>query len=65
MEVKLFVHNSAYEAEAALKVWLIKENASIQYIGQSQSEHGGKFVFIVSVFYKKADANIADKPVKI
>ena len=53
MEVKLFVHQSAAEAESTLNEWLQHNQVDIEYIGQSQSEKGGKFVFIISVFYKK------------
>ncbi len=53
MELKLFVHRSAAEAENTVNEWLQENDVSIEYIGQSQSEQGGKFVFIISVFYNK------------
>jgi hypothetical protein len=53
MEAKMFVHHTASEAEKAVNEWLGKNNVNVQYIGQSQSEKGGRFVFIVSVFYLK------------
>jgi hypothetical protein len=53
MEAKMFVHHTAGEAEKAVNDWLGKNNVNVQYIGQSQSEQGGRFVFIVSVFYLK------------
>jgi hypothetical protein len=60
MEVKLFVHRSATEAEKAVNEWLGQNNVTIKYIGQSQSEQGGKFVFIISVFYaKKTEPELA------
>ena len=51
MEVKLFVHQSAKEAENAVNDWLKQNPVDIKHIGQSQSEKGGKFVFIISVYY--------------
>ncbi len=53
MEAKMFVHHTAAEAEKAVNDWLGNNNVNVQYIGQSQSEQGGRFVFIVSVFYLK------------
>lgn len=51
MEAKMFVHQAADEAERAINDWLGKNNVNVQYIGQSQSEQSGRFVFVVSVFY--------------
>jgi hypothetical protein len=51
MEVKVFVHQSAIEAEKEVNNWMAENNISVQYIGQSQSEKSGKFVFVISVFY--------------
>ncbi len=51
MQTKIFVHSSADAAEKALNDWLEANNVQVQYIGQSQSEQGGRFVFIISVFY--------------
>ncbi len=53
MEVKIFVHQSAKEAEREVNKWMEQNNVSIQYIGQSQSEKSGKFVFVISVFYTR------------
>ena len=55
MEAKIFVHNSAEAAEKSLNDWLENNNVNVQYIGQSQSEQGGRFVFIISVFYLKTE----------
>ena len=57
METKIFVHHSAEAAERALNEWLEKNNVNVQYIGQSQSEQAGRFVFIVSVFYLRSKMN--------
>ena len=51
MEAKMFVHPSVQEGEKAVNEWLQNNEVSVQYIGQSQSEQGGRFVFIISVFY--------------
>lgn len=51
MQTKIFVHHSAETAEKELNDWLKENKVSVQYIGQSQSEQGGRFVFIISVFY--------------
>ena len=53
MEVKLFVHQSAKEAEETVNKWLKQNQVKIEYIGQSQSELSGRFVFIFSVFYSR------------
>lgn len=53
MQTKIFVHNSAQTAEKALNEWLETNDVQVQYIGQSQSEQAGRFVFIISVFYFK------------
>ena len=55
MEAKIFVHNSAEAAEKALNDWLENNHVNIQYIGQSQSEQAGRFVFIISLFYTKSE----------
>jgi hypothetical protein len=53
MEVKMFVHNSPDSAEKEINEWLPKQNISVCHITQSQCERQGRFVFVVSVFYKK------------
>ena len=55
MQTKIFVHHSAPAAEKELNNWLKENKVSVQYIGQSQSEQGGKFVFIISVFYVETE----------
>jgi hypothetical protein len=59
MQTKIFVHHSAQAAEEELNSWLKENKVNVQYIGQSQSEQGGKFVFIISVFYKKLEEVLA------
>lgn len=58
MKAKMFVHSTAAEAEKAVNDWLVKNRVDVQYIGQSQSEQGGRFVFIVSVFYLKSEKEL-------
>ena len=50
MKAKMFVHPSVQEGEKAVNEWLQNNEVNVQYIGQSQSEQGGRFVFIISVF---------------
>lgn len=57
MEVKLFVHSSAAEAEKTVNEWLQRNNVKIEYIGQSQSEQSGRFVFIFSLFYSRKNTS--------
>lgn len=51
MEVKMFVVDRPETAEASLNEWLKESSAKVVYIGQSQSERNGRFVFVISVFY--------------
>lgn len=51
MEVKMFVADRPEIAEASINDWLKESGAKVLYIGQSQSERNGKFVFVISVFY--------------
>jgi len=57
MEVKIFVHPSVEAAEKAINDWLNANPVQVEYIGQSQCEHGGRFVFTLSLFYKKREAS--------
>lgn len=53
MEVKMFVCNNPHHAEREVNEWLFQQNVRVCYVTQSQSERGGKFLFVISVFYKK------------
>jgi hypothetical protein len=59
-KVKLFILSSPEAAEEKLQEWLqTQENIEIDHICQSQSERNGRFLFIVSIFYRTAnDQNI-------
>jgi hypothetical protein len=54
-EVKIFVQKDATEAEKAIAAWLKQNKVLIHHIGQSQSEKGGAFLFIISVFYSQLE----------
>ncbi len=58
MEVKIFVHPSVVSAELAINEWLSANPVQVEYIGQSQCEHGGRFVFTLSLFYKKREPSV-------
>lgn len=55
MEAKIFVHDSAEAAEKELNNWLENNPVKLEYVGQSQSERSGRFVFIISLFYSKTE----------
>lgn len=58
MEVKMFVCNNPQHAEREVNEWLSQHQVRVCYVTQSQSERGGKFIFVISVFYKKPGSNI-------
>ena len=51
-QVKMFIFQTPETAEESLQSWLSQNNVEIDHIVQSQSERNGKFLFIVSIFYK-------------
>lgn len=51
-QVKMFIHKDPEDAEKAISRWLNENDVSIVHIGQSQSEKGGNFVFILTLFYR-------------
>ena len=51
VQVKMFVHNQPKEAEKAIAQWLKENDVIIHHIAQSQSEKGGSFVFVLTLFY--------------
>lgn len=51
VQVKMFIHNNPGEAEKEISLWLKENDVIIQHVAQSQSEKGGGFVFVVSLFY--------------
>lgn len=50
-KLKMFVHNNPKEAEKEISNWLYTNAVHIHHITQSQSEKGGNFVFVVSIYY--------------
>jgi len=50
-EAKMFVHNNPRDAERAVNQWLNENDVTIDHIAQSQSEKGGHFVFVITLFY--------------
>ena len=56
-EVKMFIHKSAQDAEVAVNQWLRHNNIKVSCITQSQSEKGGSFVFVFSVYFLRQPSN--------
>jgi hypothetical protein len=54
-QIKMFVHNNPKEAEKAIGEWLQENDVRIHHIAQSQSEKGGNFVFVITLFYLNND----------
>ena len=59
-KVKLFILSSPEAAEEKLQEWFqAHQDIEIDHIGQSQSERNGRFLFIISIFYRSlTDQNI-------
>jgi hypothetical protein len=55
VQVKMFVHNNPKDAEKAIAQWLKENDVTIHHIAQSQSEKGGSFVFVITLFYLRAN----------
>lgn len=51
VQVKMFIQNNPKDAEKAISQWLNENDVIIHHIAQSQSEKGGHFVFVVTLFY--------------
>ena len=51
VQVKMFIHNNPKEAEKEIAHWLKENDVIIHHIAQSQSEKGGSFVFVLTLFY--------------
>lgn len=51
IEAKMFLFNNPKDAEKAVNEWLKENDVTIHHIAQSQSEKGGQFVFVISLFY--------------
>ena len=57
MQVKLFIHHTLEEIEAAINQWMVEQQAIVKHITQSQCEKQGRFVFVISIFYEQAAAD--------
>jgi len=51
VQVKMFIHDQPKDAEKAISQWLKENDVTIHHIVQSQSEKGGNFMFVVTIFY--------------
>lgn len=51
VKVKMFIHQNPKDAEKAIAQWLKENDVIIHHIAQSQSEKGGSFVFVLTLFY--------------
>ncbi|HWJ89542.1 MAG TPA: hypothetical protein VNR87_00440 [Flavisolibacter sp.] len=51
MMVKTFVADHPEIAEKKVNEWLNRNKVKLHHVGQSQSEKGGKFIFVLSLFY--------------
>jgi hypothetical protein len=52
MEMKLFISSQPEDLEKEINHWLFENAIQVHHITQSQSERQGRFVLIVSIFYK-------------
>jgi hypothetical protein len=52
MQLRMFVSNDPKEAEKNISQWLGQNDVRVRHITQSQSEKGGHFVLIVSLYYE-------------
>jgi len=50
--MKMFVHNSPEGVEEEVNHWISANGVDICHVVQSQSEKQGRFVFVISLFYK-------------
>ncbi|HEU4470876.1 MAG TPA: hypothetical protein VFR58_07335 [Flavisolibacter sp.] len=53
LKVKMFIHKDPREAENAIQQWLADTAPVIRHIAQSQSEKGGSFIFVLTVFFEE------------
>jgi hypothetical protein len=52
MQLRMFVSNDPKEAEKNISQWLSQNYVHVRHVTQSQSEKGGHFVLIVSLYYE-------------
>jgi len=49
----MFVCPNAESADEKVRNWLASNKVIIDHVTQSQSEKNGKFLFIISIFYRQ------------
>ena len=52
MEVKMFKSNNADAVAIEINDWLAANDVAVRHITQSQCEHNGRFIIVMSVFYE-------------
>ncbi len=50
-EVKMFIQKDPLQTEIAVNQWLKHNRVKVTHMSQSQSEKGGNFFFVLSIFY--------------
>ena len=55
MEMKLFIAEHPQLAEAEVNNWLQQSSVEVHHVAQSQSERNGRFVFVVTIYYRKSE----------
>jgi hypothetical protein len=53
MQVKMFIHHTLDLIEKEINQWLTEQNIAVCHITQSQCERQGRFLFVISVFYRQ------------
>ena len=52
-KIKMFHFSDLSTVEETINTWLMENEVDIHHIGQSQSEKGGRFLFVVSLVYSQ------------
>jgi hypothetical protein len=53
LKVKMFIHNTVDTVENEVNQWIAANDIEPCHITQSQSEKQGRFVFVMSVFFRE------------
>ena len=53
LKVKMFIHCHPQGAGQEVTKWLNENDVIIHHTVQSQSEKGGNFLFVITLFYKQ------------
>jgi hypothetical protein len=54
--MKTFLFHSLDGVDAIVNEWMEQERASIRHVAQSQCEKQGRFILVLSVFYRTESA---------